>query len=288
MHGYTRDLYSRTAACCKKKKKAKKRFLRLWNKRELLIFARQQHANDDMILKKKLSSVVKRKHATQHHSRELQSVLHCVAMREIPDSRLPLTDRCLFCSRCLDRGRRNRFTLFVLMDSSNMLPLRKASLTKRGLRLLWSNSKGFPHLTTTAQCLWRCQNTEQAWPPTFLPKPFFFFYNAHLSADCHSEMLSTPAWSIVTFKKKRKEKKETSDHQRGWYRHLLPYMSRWEWSTKARGFILSAWNRKTERQRAETTWNRGVVSFASGVPSLCTPTYMSGQQEQIPAPQHHR
>lgn len=36
MHGYTRDLYSRTAACCKKKK-AKKRFLRSRNKRELLI-----------------------------------------------------------------------------------------------------------------------------------------------------------------------------------------------------------------------------------------------------------
>lgn len=117
---------------------------------------------------------MKRKHATQHHSRELQSAVRRVAMREIPDSRLPLTDRCLFCSRCLDRGRRNRFPLFVLMDSSNMLPLRKASLTKRGLRLLWSNSKGFPHLTTTAQCLRRCQNTEQAWPPTFLPKPFFF------------------------------------------------------------------------------------------------------------------
>lgn len=35
-------------------------------------------------------------------------------MWEIPDSRLPWTDRCLFCSRCLDRGRRNRFPPFCL------------------------------------------------------------------------------------------------------------------------------------------------------------------------------
>lgn len=197
---------------------------------------------------------MKRKHATQHHSRELQSAVRRVAMREIPDSRLPFTDRCLFCSRCLDRGRRNRFPLFVLMDSSNMLPLRKASLTKRGLRLLWSNSKGFPHLTTTAQCLRRCQNTEQAWPPTFLPKPFFF-YNAHLSADCHSEMLSTPAWSIVTFKKKKntKRKKPQITSEDDTDICCLTWADE-SGSTKACGFILSAWKGKTERQRAETTW----------------------------------
>lgn len=231
---------------------------------------------------------MKRKHATQHHSRELQSAVRRVAMREIPDSRLPLTDRCLFCSRCLDRGRRNRFPLFVLMDSSNMLPLRKASLTKRGLRLLWSNSKGFPHLTTTAQCLRRCQNTEQAWPPTFLPKPFFF-YNAHLSADCHSEMLSTPAWSIVTFKKKKHWKKETSDHQRGWYRHLLPYMSRWEWFDQSLWFHFVSVKQKNRKTKSGDDMKTEELCRSRQECHLCArKTRTSGQQEQIPAPQHHR
>lgn len=49
---------------------------------------------------------------------------------------------------------------------------------QRGLTLLWSNSKGFPRLTTTAPCLRRCQNTKQAWPPTFL-SPALTIHTCH-------------------------------------------------------------------------------------------------------------
>lgn len=51
MHGYTRDLYSRTAACCKKKSKKKGFYGREINE-NCLFLARRQHANDDTILKK--------------------------------------------------------------------------------------------------------------------------------------------------------------------------------------------------------------------------------------------
>lgn len=49
---------------------------------------------------------------------------------------------------------------------------------QRGLTLLWSNSKGFPRLTTTAPCLRQCQNTKQAWPPTFL-SPALTIHTCH-------------------------------------------------------------------------------------------------------------
>lgn len=48
---------------------------------------------------------------------------------------------------------------------------------QRGLTLLWSNSKGFPRLTT-APCLRQCQNTKQAWPPTFL-SPALTIHTCH-------------------------------------------------------------------------------------------------------------
>lgn len=91
------------------------------------------------------------------------------------------------------------FLLFSFLDGLQFLKhvaFEEGITNQRGLRLLWSNSKGFPYLTTTAQCLHKRQNTKQAWPPTFL----LSLYNPHLSPDCHTAMLSTQPWSIVTWK----------------------------------------------------------------------------------------
>lgn len=142
-----------------------------------------------------------------------------------------------FCSKCLDCGWRNWFSFFL--DGLQFLKhaaFEEGIANQRGLRLLWSNSKGFPHLTTTAQCLHQCQNTKQAWPPTFLPS----LYNPHLSPHCHTAMLSTQVWSIVTWE-------NPSDQCTDWYQHLF---STWgnegstQGSVEIHLFSLPPWKRK--------------------------------------------
>lgn len=82
---------------------------------------------------------------------------------------------------------------------------------QRGLRLLWSISKGyFLHLTTTAVRLQQCQNTKQAWPPNISPQPSqstlvtrLSQYNAFNSALIYcclkKNILTSAHWMIQTF-----------------------------------------------------------------------------------------
>lgn len=71
--------------------------------------------------------------------------------------------------------------VFLILDGLQFLKhaaFEEGMANQRGLTLLWSNSKGFPRLTTTAPCLRQCQNTKQAWPPTFL-SPALTIHTCH-------------------------------------------------------------------------------------------------------------
>ena len=173
-------------------------------------------------------------------------------MREIPDSRLPWTDRCLFCSRCLDRGRRNRFPPFCLDGFLKHAAFEEGIANQKRLK---APLKQFQRISSL-------DNNSAVF--TAMPK-----YRTSVTSNISTPSLFTmhTCQQTVTVKcfqlrldlllpLKKNKNKETSDHHRGWYRHLLPYMSRWEWSTKARWFhFVSAKqkNRKDkERRRHET------------------------------------
>lgn len=98
-----------------------------------------------------------------------------------------------FFSNCLDCEWRDWFSfsfffffwggvvVFLILDGLQFLKhaaFEEGMANQRGLTLLWSNSKGFPRMTITAPCLRQCQNTKQAWPPTFL-SPALTIHTCH-------------------------------------------------------------------------------------------------------------
>lgn len=127
-------------------------------------------------------------------------------MPEILDSGLHLIDRCISAQICLDRGRRNWFSF--CLDGLRFLKhaaFEEGIANQRGLRLLWSNSKGFPHLTTTAECLRQCQNTKTSVTSNISPQPFqstlltrLSHCNAFNSGSCYCNFQKTKAWDQCT------------------------------------------------------------------------------------------
>lgn len=84
-------------------------------------------------------------------------------------------------------------------DSSNTLPLRKASLTKEAYGSSEAIPKDFLTWQQQQSVYGNAKTQKQAWPPTFLPSPS----NPHSSPDCHTATLSTQAPAIVTSKKQK-------------------------------------------------------------------------------------
>lgn len=108
-----------------------------------------------------------------------------------------------FFSNCLDCEWRDWFSfsflflvvvvVFLILDGLQFLKhaaFEEGMANQRGLTLLWSNSKGFPRLTITAPCLRQCQNTKQAWPPTFL-SPALTIHTCHrtVTLNCFQSLI---------------------------------------------------------------------------------------------------